>query len=495
MAKLAGSIKPWASAANHVVGDYPGEPTKVDGGLGVIAAGFIPGDVFAPTAEETNFELNRYSLVLQWVQDGTNANDATAHIVETNSSGDISVRRGLFTTNLNASSAVDATASGTALAAITANSETNGVVVLSTGGSAHYCFSGTALGGNAGGHRGVGAGSGRGGYFTGGATAAAALQADATGTSPGFIANGAGGEPDIFLTPTDNFGFDIQCGSGSLGNRILANGQPGLQITQDDPDGTALLVSGDGAATSGTPTFESRAFGAGNAARLQASSGTGYCLSLVPKTAAPSKGAIQFGGQNARPTTVDSGQIAFLQNEGAGHFAVSCFADFGQPGPGVGWRGVWTTTGGMALARGYVSGPAWFGLAGTYEVMVTMTAAAGNAPKLAGRKGIFRLSFSPRVYDTAALQRINVRVRDVGGGDPNNPLTPGTDIFLRQGAGGAGTAGIYLPVLGTAGYREPISLMFSATIPAAGDRAWNLALSCTDTMDIRDPCLELIGLE
>lgn len=495
MAKLAGSIKPWASAANHVVGDYPGEPTKVDGGLGVIAAGFIPGDVFAPTAEETNFELNRYSLVLQWVQDGKATADISAHIKETDSSGGIHARRGYFETDEILQPAVYALSNqgGAGMWGLSQN----GIGVLGQSDAPANTIASVrgVASTNATGVWGSGAGSGWGGRFTGGATAPAALQADATGTSPGAIFNGAGGEPDIFLTPTNNFGFDIQCGSGSLGNRILANGQPGLQISQDDPDGTALLVSGDGAATSGTPTLESRAFGAGDAAKLTASSGTGYCLSLVPKTAAPSKGAIKFAGQNARPTTVDGGQIAFLQNEGAGHFAVSCFADFGQPGPGVGWRGLWSTTGGMALARGYVSGVSFFGLTGTYEVMVSMKAEAGNSPKLAGRKGIFRLSFSPRVYDTAALQRINVRVRDVGAGDPTSPLTPGTDIYLRQGAGGGGTAGIYLPVLGTSGFRAPISLMFSATIPAAGDRGWNLALSCTDTMDIRDPCLELVGLE
>lgn len=501
MAKLAGNIKQWGSNLNHVVGDYPGEPVKVDGGNGVIAAGFIPGDVYAPTAEETNFEFNRWTAVLQWVQDGRSTNDQTAHIVETNSGGDISVQRGLFTTGTAAATAVNATATLTALAAVTGtHSSGNGhgiIGVVSTGQVGTYCFFGQAAnGGDAGGIRTIAQGAGRGGYFTGGATAAAAVQGDATGTSPGAIFNGAGTEPDILLTPTDNYGIDIQCGSGALGGiRILANGQAGLLVQQDNPNFGAVVLFGDGLAASGVATLASNALSAGDAAHFTANTGTGWSLVLTPKAAAPSKGAILFGGQSARPTSVDNGQIAYLQNEGPGHFAVSCFTDFGQPGPGVGWRGVWTTTGGMALARGFLSGVAYFALSGTYQVMVAMTAEAGNGPKIAGRKGIFRLSFQPRVYDTAAVQRINVRVRDVGAGDPNNVATPGTDIYLRQGAGNAPTAGIYLPPLAFSGFREPISLMFSATIPAAGDRAWNLALSCTDTMDIRDPCLELVGLE
>ena len=114
-----------------------------------------------------------------------------------------------------------------------------------------------------------------------------------------------------------------------------------------------------------------------------------------------------------------------------------------------------------------------------------MTAQGGNAPKIGGRKGLFALSFSPRVYDTAALQRVNVKVRDT---------TAGVDIFKREGAGSGATAGIYLPPLATSGFRAPICLMFEATIPAAGTRSWNLQLANTDTMDIRDPCLELLGL-
>ena len=489
MAKLAGSIKPWGSNLNHVVGDYPGEPVKVDGGNGVIAAGFIPGDVYAPTAEETNFEFNRWTSVLQWVQDGTSANDQTAHVVETNSGGDISVQRGLFTTGIAASTAVNATATGSALAAITGtHSSGNGhgvLGVVSTGLAGTYCFFGQAAnGGDAGGIRTIAQGQGRGAYFTGGANALAAMQADATGTSPGGIFNGAGGEPDLLLTPSDNYGIDIQCGSGAIGGmRILANGQVGLLVQQDNPNFGAVVLFGDGLAASGVATLASTALSAGDAAHFTASTGTGWSLVLTPKAAAPSKGAIFVDAQNARPSAVTSGQFTYLSE---GHWAHSQFDDFGMPGPGAGWRGVWSSIGGFALARGFVSGVAFFGLGGTYEIMVTAKGEGGNMPKIGGRKGMFKLSFSPRIYDTAGIQRINVKVRDV---------TAGADIFVRQGAGTGGTAGIYFPPLTSGGYREPVSLFFSATIPAAGAREWNLQLQATDTMDIRDPCLELLGLE
>lgn len=481
--KYGGAVTIWSSNLNHVIGDYPGEPTKVVAGAGVIAAGFIPGDIYAPTAEETNNELNYYSKILAWVQEGSSANGVNTHIVETNATGDISVRRGSFFTDGAFLNAVTGEATGGG-SGVYGRSNSNGV-------TGEAVFGGSGYGGrffassNSGGVRGLGSGVGYGGYFTAGSSGVGVRAEGGGSGGAGLEAVGDGGEPDIFLQPFENWGIDINNFATAQGGiRVLANGQLGISVSQNDPNFPACAFFGDNAAASNQETLEVRAFGSGDALAGYATTGSGWPLRLYPKTAGPSVGAIRVATQSARPSITTTGQLTQV-NEGSGHWIESCFADAFDPGPGAGWRGMWSTVGGLALARTFAPGLVWAALAGAYEIMVTMTAQGGNAPKIGGRIGMFALSFQARVYDTTSLQRINVKVRDT---------TSGVDIYKREGAGAGSTAGIYLPPLATSGYRAPITLLFSAVIPAAGTRSWNLQLANTDTMDIRDVCLELLGL-
>lgn len=477
--KYPGAVTIWASNANHVIGDYPGEPTKVVPGAGIVAAGFIPGDIYAPTAEETNSEMNYWTQILDWVQGGSSANGVDTHIVETNATGDISVRRGLFFTDGAFLSAVVAEATGGG-SGVYGKSNSNGVTGESVFGGSGYGVRGFASS-NSSGVRGQGSGLGYGGYFTAGSSG---VGVRAEGGGVGLEAVGDDGDPDILLQPFENWGIDISNFATAQGGiRVLANGQLGISVSQNDPDFPACAFFGDGAASSDQETLEVRAFGSGDAIAGYATTGQGWSLRLYPKTAAPSVGAIRVSVQSARPNVTTNGQLANL-NEGPGHWAESCFADAIDPGPGAGWRGFHSSIGGGALARGFVSGIAYFGLVGTYEIMCTANAFAGNAPKIGGRKGIFRLSLSAKVNDDT-LQRLNIKVRD---------MTSNTDIFVRQGAGGGSTAGVYLAPLGTVGFRPPITLFFEATIPAAGDRTWTLQAAATGSTDIRDPCLELINI-
>jgi hypothetical protein len=476
--KPSATVTIWASNALHLFGDYPGDPTKVSAGAGVVAAGLIPGDPAPPTAEECNNEFNIWTQFLEWVKLGTSANDADAHLVETDDDGDISVRRGEFFTDGAFLNAVEATATGGG-AGVYGESNGNGVVGQSVFGGSGYGVRGFASS-NSSGVRGQGSGIGYGGYFTAGS---GGVGVRAEGGGVGLEAVGDDGEPDILLQPFGNYGIDILCTASALGGiRVVANGQVGISITQDNANFEAMTLFGDSAAAAGVATLDVRAFGAGNAARLVASSGTGYCARLSPKLVAPSRGALLFDG-HPRPTTYDSGQHTYL-SEGTGHFARSSFEDAAiDPGPGAGWRPYWDSPGGMALAHNI--GAAYILLGGSYEVVATARAEGGNAPKIAGRKGMFRLSFMPRIYDTAAIQRINIKVRD---------MTANSDVKKWEGAGGGAGNGVYFPIMGFAGFRAPVSIDFELTLPA-GDRYWTLQLSCTDSCDIRDPALVLLGIK
>ena len=482
MAKLSGSIKQWGSNANHAVGDYPGDPVKVDGGNGVINAGFIPGDIYAPTAEETNFEFNRWTAVLQWVQDGTATAAISAHLVETDSNGDINTRRVISTTN------------GAGLPAVFGTAE-DGVGVQGWGTThgvrGKSVFGGSGYGGyfeaesNSGGVRGLGSGTGVGGYYTGGHTATAGVRGDGGATSgAGGIFNGTGGLPDIELSPAGNYGIDIACGASAFGGiRILCNGQEGIFIQQDDPDFACAVLYGDSAATLGVPTLESRAFGGGSAARFYAITGTGHALVLTPKVAAPARGALLFNGQTSRPSDLTSGQITYQSVED--QIIVSCFGDAGEPGPGAGWRGLWTSIGGFAL--GYKTKGGYTAIGAAQELVLTLVCQAGNAPKLGGRSIRMRLVMSPSITPSNTAATMNFRVRDA---------TAATDKFTRSGTGTGASAGIYLDPQPAVGWRPSHSVTFDITVPSAGDRTWQVYAWVIGavTMDLRDISLEFEGL-
>lgn len=480
--KPAGTVEIWASNLNHLFGDYPGNPTKVNPGAGVVAAGLIPGDPAPPTAEETNHEFNRWTLFLEWLAGGSAAAGINTHVVETNSFGDINVRRGTFTTDGAFLPAVSGSASGGG-AGVYGESTQHGVRGKSL-------FGGSGYGGyfeaesNSGGARTIGSGSGHGLFTTGGTTGWGILSNGGSNGVGGEF-NGFGGNEDIRLTPALNYGIDIQCAASALGGiRILCNGQAGLAITQDDPDFPCAIMYGDSAATLGQQALEVRAFGGGTAARLFASSGTGYPLVLTPKSAAPARGALQMGGQTARPTVLDGGQFSYNATED--QILVSQFNDFGQPGPGVGWRGLWHTTGGFALA--YKTLVTYYTISAEEKVL-TMTCTAGNAPKLAGRRIRMRMNIAGiSVSPTNTAATLNFRVYDA---------TASQNKLVRTGSGTGAGAGVYLAPTPATGWRPGIAVTFDIDVPAAGSRTWEIyvsALGVGVTLDLHDVSLEFEGL-
>lgn len=469
MAKLSGNINPWASNADHVVGAYPGDPTKVSGGAGVIAAGFIPGDVYAPTAEETNFEFNRWTSVLQWVQDGTSDGVNYASVVERASDGQINATR-LVVVNAAGASGVDATGDGGSTGVIGRSTRT-GVQGLSSSG-----LFPAVQGIHSGGGPGVQGSSstGYGGRFTGGGTLAG-VRADGGTAGAGLEANGTGGEPDIFLTPAGNFGIDLQCGASALGGiRILANGQQGLYVSQDDPGYEAGYFLGDSAQTSAIPTLYARAFNAGDAVHAVASTSTGYCLRMTPKSAAPTRGSIFNSGQAARPTDVTDGQLTRLSGEN--QWAMSSFIDFDDGG----WRGFLTTIGGSALGYSEPVGQQSANVINAWIDSALCSASGGNRCKVAGRRVMMRISCSARSNTANAAARLSLQLVDLGAG--------GGTVWTRSGLNGW-----TLPNPGAvAPLSEWVSIYaeIAVTVPSAGDRTWRLQFATSlNSLVIRDACV------
>jgi len=90
MAKPGSAPTEWASDTNFASGPASGSPTK-DGLAGAAAQGVIAGLPFE--AEPLNALLNETYQWVAWVNDGTAAADADAHIVETDSDGKVSVKK------------------------------------------------------------------------------------------------------------------------------------------------------------------------------------------------------------------------------------------------------------------------------------------------------------------------------------------------------------------------------------------------------------------
>jgi len=90
MAKPGSPPTQWATDATFSSGPRAGDNTKA-GMAAAAAQGFVPGDTAkSPTLNEV---LNMITGWLDWLNDGSSAADADAHIVETDSSGKASLKQ------------------------------------------------------------------------------------------------------------------------------------------------------------------------------------------------------------------------------------------------------------------------------------------------------------------------------------------------------------------------------------------------------------------
>lgn len=493
--KVVGAVREWASNASFSVGDFVGSATKVDGGDGVIAEGFVPGDVFAPTAEETNGEFNQWTRVLQWVQDGTPDGVAEATLVERNADGEAFAQR--FVAEVTGGAvghAVEGKAAGAYAGVYGESPGSHGVYGVAATGSTGYGgrFEGQGLG--ASGVYGQGTTTGRGGYFVGGHTAEGLRADGGVGGGSGGIFIGTEGQPDIKLTPSGgSMGIEIICAADALaGMMIFANGQYALLVAQDDPNEPAFRAAGAVAAAADVPAAEVVAYGDGDGLHIIGDTleTTGHLLVLRPKPASPTKGAMRITSQSARPTNIEGGQLTYLGGEG--QFAVSAFEDFGQPGPGAGWRGLWSSIGGFAMA--YAVNSTGLSIAavnvGNWYTAATIEAVAGNAPKIGGRTVLMRITLTPKAGTANTATTMGVRLIDETA-DPNTP------IFQRAGVGSGASAGIFVGLAGaTTGWAPAHSLVIPVTVPAAGPRTWRfqVATNGPGSLQVRDIAVDFLGM-
>jgi hypothetical protein len=468
MAKPSDTVKIWASTANHATGDYIGSATKVDAGAGVIQAGFVPGDVYAPTAEETNNELNIYSRYLAWLKDGKATADISAHVKETDADGNLFARMGDFTGD----------DLGAGEAALTGTATTFGMGVRGNGILTHGVYGeadgvGNAYGvygngvNNAGGVRGVGGtGALQGGYFTGALTGGGVRARGGLTSGYGVKGEGTGGQPDFYSVPTLNYGVDIACAADALGGiRVAANGQLGLYVWQDDPFLGAALFQGDSAASAAVVTLRAEAFAAGYAFTASNTAGTGYPIRVRPRAAAPEVGAILFDAQAARPTNTAAGQLTYLSEKQFAH---------SSPDDG-GWRGFLSTIGGAAQGQVFSAAATLSGALNAWVNSVLMTSSGADAPKVSGQV-MMRISLSARTNTANAGARLSLQLLDITAG--------GGVVWARELGNG-----FDLPNLGAApllGW-TPMYFEIPVTVPLAGARSWRLQYATSlNSLLIRD---------
>jgi len=312
--------------------------------------------------------------------------------------------------------------------------------------------------------------------FTGGASTCVDVVAGANASALVVTGSGSGTAVDV-------------TGGSSAGATTL-------RATGNNNTGKAIVAALPNTATSAARGVYSSVGGTAVAAEFAAAGN--HALIATGDATSPTYGAIKVGGGNARPSDQTAGQFTHLTTEA--QFAISAPEDSGEVGPGVGWRGLWCSTGGFAVA--YITGgiyssippgPGWVDVA-------TMLSDAGNAPKIAGRTIVLRFSANLLASGPGA-GTLGIRVIDNTAG--------GTAIITRSLAGAGGTAGYYfsgsVAVAGGASISSAskwqagcITLTFKVTVPTAGTRSWTIQANHDNVAaanpSLRDVALEFVGL-
>ena len=168
---------------------------RVNPPIGVQQAGHAPNST--PSSSYENWRSGLAGDWCQWVMDGTSADDATAHIVETNAQGEISCL-GLT---------IDAN-SGSPAALLEVVNATGAAAEFTGGGAAPTLV--------------VNGSSGDASLYVEAAAGRPAVQAVGNGSGPGVLANAGTGHPGV----------------ESAGD----SGQPGVRVTSADDAGSHGLV-------------------------------------------------------------------------------------------------------------------------------------------------------------------------------------------------------------------------------------------------------------
>jgi hypothetical protein len=500
--------RPWATNAVYATGPFAGQPGKVDPGLGVAAEGHRPGANDPTAAEHENYQQNLVTASwIPWVNSGSSAGAADAHIVETTAAGRTSLR-GLSVTDTVDETAVSIIGASTGIIPSVSMTNTGNATVLDIRGASDAAgnalnvtmvdaMTGYAIGAFGSDtsigevvHIEVPAGSSsRGLYvFSESSTEAAAyiraadagvaLEVIGGGTDALQVTAGSGqiavditgsatGVRALRVTGSNTYCIQGIAGSGGTGALLVGTGTGhgadiqggttpgayGARIFGQSNTGHAIYAATDPTSTTAVRVGYFEALG--SAAGLELVAPANHALIITPDITAPVYGSIfQNGAMNAAPTTQTSGQLSYVSST-FDAWMHSSFADGA-------WRAMWSSLGGFcygAQTNQIVSNAS----TAAYSVLCTVAMTGTNAPKLAGQK--VRITATIRAgLSVATACTLDVQVRDT---------TAGTTLISQVGTGLTTADGYYMPAVATT-FTTTAVIDFEYTIPTAGARTFVL---------------------
>jgi|GEM_PF-2328231 len=429
-------VPAWNTAASN----------RVTPPLGIQQTGHAPNSI--PSSSYENWRANLTGEWCQWVMDGTAANDATAHLVETDSAGHISCLGLEIDGNSGTPDALLEVTNATGAAAEFSGGGAAPTVVIngSTGASSLYVQAGDGQPGI----QAVGNGSGPG------------IFAPAGAGHPGVEARGDSGSPGIEAESSDDasshglvtitnvdaipgvFGLYARC-SAAGGTALLGEAAP-----SGTTDGAGILASGGSASGSGATALRATIVGEGYACEL-----------LSPAT--PRRAPLYLRPIDADPTTMQDGDVwtrdTVGDNEGGMYVRERGFS-----------RGVHATAGGYA---GFFGESRSTSSTTSTSPLTKITASFGSyAPK---RAGSVRLRAVAEMEKTAASNGV-LEIYDVN----------------------AGSVVVSRTLEFQAGVPRDVVIETNYTLPVAGARTFRLRYSsaavASGTISIREASLRCDGV-
>ncbi len=505
----------WADLALYDTGPFIGSVMKVDPGAGIAASGHRPGALFPTPAEYENYQQYHVTAKwIPWVNDGSFAGAADAHILETgpagrtqaqgmtlNDAANETVLSVIGVNTLAPAVLVDATAGGGP--GIQAQVDPNSFgftteIGAGTGTGVSVFLNNTLAGGaghdasdNAGssgdGFRAVMSGAGDGvvssssgsgvaGRFSHtGVNAALSVVGSNSYTSAALFTGGT--TQTIYASATGTaMGAFIRGGTTA--------GADGLQASTQNNTGRALVASVPNTATSTArglyvSTGTSAAVAAEFVAGGSGASGN-YAAIFTGDATSPTKGVILMSSQNADPSGGGvSGALAMSTTKGltGGNFVDGT------------WRSYWNSVDGFSIGYSLSNSVTTNG-AFVWATGATLTISAdGDSPKVAGATLLFRLSCNVRVTSAGGVKTLGIWMED---------QTAGSTVFLRNPtAGVAATAGYTIPTTDVNWQSTCIVRTFSVNVPAAGTRQWTIKFADNGGVgfiSLRDISLDCLGV-
>ena len=481
----------WGTNALYTTGPFIGQPGKVDPGVGIAAEGHRPGAAFPTPAEYENYQQNRTTdWITNWVRLGTFNPDATAHLVETDSTGRAGLH-GLDVVDDVDEIAVNVTGVGTVVPTVLATCTTGASVFQADIGNS----TGTGFAGTTNAQPGVVFSAGMFGTNSGGAglrvvtdlaCGSPAIEVEYNGVGRGVRISNTGPNVQAVLidsnASTTAVGLEVQVGGASAAIQARSGplAGPAVRAFLVNPSGAA--VHGTAGGTSGAAAraglFAATAAGTGVEASAVGNVAQNAALRLTMQAGVFPGSELAFTGRGGDSTTTSGGRLNY--NTVTGTLTLSDPAAAEQ-------KDLWASRGGATLGCGANnSATITNNNAAVFTTCATLNLVNMNAPRRAGVKVVLRFTCSVgRTTFANSTGVLDLQLTDV---------TAGAVILQRSGAGQLIGSG-YLLTYNNTGWQRNISLDFEYTIPLAGDRTFTMGFrtNTTDGVIIRDPVLVPLG--